>query len=813
MTLHNLFYHPVTGKINSLTVLLLALVPAIVLFPFPVSVFSNGIDPPLAWVFNYLVQGNIATGKNIIFPHGPLAFLMYPLPVEANLWVATLTHLLLRIFLAYSLIKLTTYKPSGWLIFALASAFIMLSINDILLTLVQIIALCYLNFFERRNVTWLIPALILTAIAVYIKAFVGIVGFLITLSFAGIMIYRSIIGLESKYRLLLFLIVPFCILLIWIVLYGNLDGIAGYFKGMSELAGDNSAAVAVYPNNNWWLISSGILSGLLLFILNLKNKASVRFTILVAPALFAIWKYGMAREDFQHASVLFITILFIALIYKILSDKFKLINSFLTITIIGSFYFSLQNANYFEPFHIKANGIQTIFEKASNYQYFSDTCNLSSEKSISRNKLDGKILKLIGQHTVDIYPWDYTYIAANNLNWQPRPVLQSYASYTQYLDQLNARHFESEKAPAFLIWELRKITHDIHGGTLESIDGRYLLNDEPDALISLLRNYSLVATQNGTFPVLIYQKRAQALKSENKVLNRATVGWNTWIDVPENQDEILRAGVEMKRSNLGKLKSFFYKDEAVFAYYLLKNGDIRTYRIVPKNAAYGLWVKPLIMNPEDKTLPTDVVKIMFRCTNTKMMDDTISITWNSLHFNDLTPKSKGDGETVNVINQFFGIKAENQNKELLVSQNKLEENLVFWSNPDESSIVKTLNNRTLQLLPDKYSVSFEYPLDSLSVSDSSTDLNIRTGVWARAKLGAKAIYVISIEKNGKSLIWKAVDIQGFIHDKNTMNFVTNFSVLEAKMLKQKGLNLKVYLWNTGRVPILLEDFSVRIEGK
>jgi hypothetical protein len=813
MILKKLLFHPVTGKSNSFTVLLLALLPALVFFPFPLSVFSNGIDPPLAWVFNYLIQGNIVLGKNIVFPHGPLAFLMYPLPTGPSFWVAILTHFVLRVFMAFSLIKLATYKPSGLFVFAFISTIILLSINDILLTMVQVIALCYLNFFERRNITWLIPALILAALAVYVKAFVGIVGLITTLSFAGIMIYRSIIGLESKYRLLLLLIIPFCILFTWIVLYGTFEGMAGYFKGMFELAGDNSAAVAVYPNNNWWLIVFGIFSGLILLFLTFKNKATIRFTILIAPALFAIWKYGMAREDFQHASVLFITILFIALIYTLLMDKFKLINGFLTLTIVVSFYLSLQKAYYFEPFQIKGNGIQTLFSKAINYQYFADTCKLSTGKSISRNKIEEHILKLIGNQTVDIYPWDYSYIAANNLNWQPRPVIQSYASYTQYLDQLNARHFENEKAPEFLIWELRKITHDIHGGTLESIDGRYLLNDEPEALISILSNYSLVAIQKGTFPVLVFKKRAQPLKSKNQVVNRSKVTWNTWVDVPENQSEILRAGIDMKRNVLGKLKSFFYKDEAVFVYYLLQNGDIRTYRIVPKNAAYGLWVNPLIMNPEDNKTEPDVVKIMFRCTDTKMMDDTISITWNSLHFNDLTPKSKGVGETVNVLNQFFGIKSENLNQELLVSKNNLDENPAFWSNPDESAIVKTANNRTLQLLPDKYSVSFEYPLDSLFFSDSLTDLIIRSGVWAKAKSGAKAIYVISIEKNGKSLIWKAVDIQGFIHDENTMNFVTNFSVLDSGMLNEKGLNLKVYAWNTGRVPILLDDFLVRIEGK
>jgi hypothetical protein len=84
-------------------------------------------------------------------------------------------------------------------------------------------------------------------------------------------------------------------------------------------------------------------------------------------------------------------------------------------------------------------------------------------------------------------------------------------------------------------------------------------------------------------------------------------------------------------------------------------------------------------------------------------------------------------------------------------------------------------------------------------------------MWAKASSGAKAIYVISIEKDGKSLLWKAVDIQGFIHEHNTMNFVTNFVAPEADLISQKGLMLKVYAWNNGGEYIELDDFSVRIE--
>ena len=165
MSVRDTLYHPVSGKTNNLLLFVVALVPAFVLFPFPASVFANGIDPPLAWVFNFLVRGNFALGRHIIFPHGPLAFIMYPLPGGSNLWIAVSVHITLRIFLAYNILKLATRKPLGYMVFALISAFVLLAVNDILLTIVQIIILCYLNFFERRNILWLLPALIITPVA------------------------------------------------------------------------------------------------------------------------------------------------------------------------------------------------------------------------------------------------------------------------------------------------------------------------------------------------------------------------------------------------------------------------------------------------------------------------------------------------------------------------------------------------------------------------------------------------------------------------------------------------------------------------
>jgi hypothetical protein len=812
MSVRNLLYHPVSGKTNNLLLFGVALIPAFVLFNFPDSEFSNGIDPPLAWVFNFLIRGNIYLGRNIVFPHGPLAFLMYPLPVGSNLWIAVAIHLVARIFLAYSLLKLATRKPLGYLVFALVSAFVLLAVNDLLLTIVQIIILCYLNFFERRNILWLLPALIITPIALYIKAFVGIVSLVITISFAFIMLYRTIIGLESWYRLFLFLLLPFVLFITWLGLYDGMHGFIAYLKGMLWLAADNSAAVAVYPVNNWWVTGVALFSGLILLIRNYKNATLLRFVVLAGPALFATWKYGMAREDYLHTSMLFVFILFTVLIYNILAGKFRIVNILLSTAIVVLFYNTLQQSFYFEPFQIKTNGVKTLVTNSLNYRFFADSRNQSSEKAIQRNKLDSKILTLIGNKTVDIYPWDYSYIAANHFNWQPRPVIQSYASYTRKLDRLNSAHFESEKAPDFLIWELRKITHDIHGGTLESIDGRYLLNDEPDALLSMICHYKLVAEQGGIFPALVFKKRSDVLTANGKEIQFVKSTWNTWIDVPEDNSGIVRASVEMQRSLTGRIRSFVYKDEATFVYYLLENGDIRMYRIVPKTASYGLWVNPLISNPEKNLNGSAVKKIMFRCPNSSLMHDEIGIKWDLITFASKDPNKHHQIKSNDVVDSFFGVSAANYPKELLVSENDLESVPRYWSSPDMSRVSAKGQNHTFLLPADGYSVGFEYPLDSLPEADTSAQRIIRTGVWVKAPLTAKSVYVISIEKDGKSLVWKAVDINNFILDPHLMNYVTNFQILDKELLQQRGLMLKVYLWNTGKETIESDDFSVRIES-
>jgi hypothetical protein len=59
----------------------------------------------------------------------------------------------------------------------------------------------------------------------------------------------------------------------------------------------------------------------------------------------------------------------------------------------------------------------------------------------------------IGRDPVDVYPWEVSTVWANNLNWRPRPVFQSYAAYTPLLDDLCADLYrDPARAPRYILY-------------------------------------------------------------------------------------------------------------------------------------------------------------------------------------------------------------------------------------------------------------------------------------------------------------------------------------------------------------------------
>ena len=99
-----------------------------------------------------------------------------------------------------------------------------------------------------------------------------------------------------------------------------------------------------------------------------------------------------------------------------------------------------------------------------------------------------KLSATIGRGTVDVFGQNQAYALFNDLNYQPRPSIQSYCAYNAMLMDLNERAFAPTVAPEYVML------------SLHAIDGRFPPMEDARVLRTLLADYTLV---NAEVPFLL----------------------------------------------------------------------------------------------------------------------------------------------------------------------------------------------------------------------------------------------------------------------------------------------------------------------
>jgi hypothetical protein len=777
----NLLIEPIKSLIFGLFII-------IVTFPSNEWAYSFGIDPPLSWVYNFLFENGLKLGKDIIFPHGPLAFFMYPLP--NNILISTLVYSFLKILLVFNLANLLSCQSSQtkWSLTLITSYFISIIAGFNHLILANLI-LIYCNSYLLENRKFRYIAYIITAFAFYVKAYIAIISGVMFLSYTGYFLFN-----DKKLKtflldcLTLFTFISLC----WILMYNSISGFPKYLLGMFYLAQDNSSAASYYPYNNWVILSLFILMFPLLILLN-KTKKFLFYSILIGLSLFAAWKHGMARQDIYHVKGFYIYFIICSFILFLFYKK----NFYINILIVGCTFIlltiSLKYSVNYQPLKydlFRANNFVSFITEFHDLKIKSEK---KSEEEISINKLPKNIIDSINNSTVDVYPWDYSVISANNLNWQPRVVINSYASYTSWLDKQNANHFNVEKAPKFLILELQKISSGINGTVFNSIDDRYLLNDEPNTIIQLLKNYEYWYS-NDKF--IIVKQREDTLGVLSKNIYSENLHFGEWLNVPEmTEGQILRSKLTINKSILQNLKSFFYKDEQFWVYLKLDNDEIHKYRIVPKNASDGLWINPYVFTPKKSML---VKSIMFKASNEAILNNQINVAFETFNYSNS-----------NVITSFFGNQPQKTDSILLNSIYDFETNKQeYWDTLKQEFITKDTYKglNSFLLNPSYFSLTFSYPLDSLPM----VDMRITANCWIKSKdytYSNDIMMVLSIDNDQGNIAWKGIPVDRQLIDQNTWNNVFSFIDFSNN---QANCILKAYLWNTSNKEILIDDFRIII---
>jgi hypothetical protein len=790
--------------IPDIKTLLISFLFLILTFPKILPVLDIGIDPPLLWAYNYFFAYGIQSGKDIIFTHGPLAFILSPLPIGNNLILAILISCFIKLLFIFSFLKLGKIANSSywWVhLFLIAGLSFFLDIEYQVIGLTSIGILIH---YETNKSPWLIVAILTATIGIFVRANIGIVSLLTLFSYTAI---QLILNRNYKPLLAVITLIPVSIAFFWLVIYHNLTGLTRYLYGIYQFAGNSSSAVSVYPENNWWWLSASMILFALVPIVANKKKAWIFFTLFLLP-LYAEWIHGISREDFSHLRGFFLYLIFFFSLFIILFSEVRKITFLLIILLLALFSLNLKNAiNYSlcsREIVVSGNLLELIFD----HKELLDQSKILSEQNIKSVRLDSNCLKIIGTKTVDVYPWNFAFIPANNLNWVPRPVLQTYASYKPWLDKQNADHFASARAPDFLIWELLT---DRYGGQLGSIDNRYLLNDEPMTIISILNHYHIIY-KNGK--ILLLAKNNHRPLSDGKTIGSCTALWDQWIKVPKNIEGILRAKIHFPGNLLRKLRTLVYKDIPFYIEYKLQSGDLCSYRIIPSTTPDGVWINPLIMHPSTGFIEPMVTEIRLFCPNKRLMQDGIEIEWELIPVKPtgtFPPDSMGIAGKSSAANEIFLKYLLPVDNSTLTSVNEFEKPVMNWESNKTNYSTSPVYQGNKSYKLDKnnpFSPTFGISFKDIS-KDSLKSFIITASLQAFASnFGLQAGLIISADNDGKTIYWQSAEFSDFVIRKDCWQPVFIYRKLPVSIPKSARLN--VFVWNSGKKPVWIDNLKVTI---
>ncbi|MBG0858195.1 MAG: hypothetical protein IQL11_01745 [Bacteroidales bacterium] len=587
--------------------LLRIIVTAIVIFLFTFPEFGPdfgaGLDNSYAWAFNYLFAGDYGRLVELIYPFGPLGFLKIPLVVGSNFAVGLIFFSILKLLFILSLLHLFTSagkQEAGFILPALMTL-IVSYFCDIDLAVTGLTTILSFSFLRKNNPHLIAGAVIAATLGLFIKSSIGIISFTVVI---GSLVIHYLNNRNAK---LLFLPVVINLLifhLLGLLVFRSIGSFYGYLIGVTRLTAGYSTALAVYPENSWTFLGIFILTVISFPFLIKDRESRILYFLMIIP-LFMIWKHAMSREDITHSRVMLYFLFFFWGILAGTSKEKSVLLFLVPVISILAFYRNMSNLERYSGYKIEISGINHFYNAVIGYREMFQRCKEISEANISQNRLDSETRTIIGNSTIDFYPWELSYVPANDLNWQPRKTLQS-GSYSRWLDRKSSLSFEQNKGPEFI---LLHYIGDQYGGRFGSIDGRYLFNEEPLTLYNILRNYSVIKTTD-TFVLLAAADSARLAMPE--ISGRQNIGWDEWIDVPDFGRDIGRVRFFSRPDILGKIKLILYKGEAYYIDYQLNNNMVLTYRFNPVNARDGLWINPMYRDSLSADTAARVQKIRFR---------------------------------------------------------------------------------------------------------------------------------------------------------------------------------------------------------
>jgi len=407
------------------------------------------------------------------------------------------------------------------------------------------------------------------------------------------------------------------------ILLSQSPSLVDYLTNSWEISSGYSSAMSIIGNKTELVLAISLIFLIICIMIFIAREGYVNLSLSFLFVLFLSFKHGFVRQD-GHVVIFAIVAPLVAslLILKISKRRYQKISFYFLIYILFASILislpSLERISHLSEF----NNAKFNIEKLQSIT-FQQSLNNLAESQLSNNIKD-----LVNTKKVDIIPWEISLVPANQLNWKPRPIFQSYSAYTKSLDNLNFESYVKEPRD-YVFYDFT------------AIDGRHPFFDEPKTFFHVFCNYgtsadasNFINTKNLSNLILL-GKRNSSLCSSNSLSDKSSITWSTDYPMKIYDKALTRASIKFKYSLIGKIyKAIFRAPPAMMKINYL-DGDQKTYRIITENSENGVIVSHLPRNASEALsflqgqLPARVISFSFQTTNSLLYSPTIEIVFSS----------------------------------------------------------------------------------------------------------------------------------------------------------------------------------------
>ncbi|MFN4258201.1 MAG: hypothetical protein ACK4RK_02820 [Gemmataceae bacterium] len=486
----------------------------ILMLRFPYRVASTELDPSWEQSLGYFWKHQRQAGADYIFTYGPLGSFctkgynpeLYSTHIT---WQLVINCCAAWIFLLF--IRAQPTRLSRLLCLVTALLFFHQAGWD-LLALITLFSGSLLILLGEQRARMLVPYVLYMSLMSLAK---------FTITTASVCIWITLLFYliwHKRYRPCWYLgLFPILYVTGWTCAGQDLRNLPTYFLYSLEITRGYNEAMNVIGLKYLPLAALTFVMSAVCFLLSYPTEIILRRQSLFGLALVALmvglaWKISFVRQGVGHAQVIFDVLVFTPFaVLALLGGGMSLgrVRAFLLIgTVVLVWGYKLDLGITYDRVHQglpeEFQGEPDLFNRLARlrlsdllpWRQARETCSALKHYRRQQRKLQRqwddiahrppypRLENMIGSATVDMLGCEQGWLVVRGLNFQPRPIFQSYSAYTPALAEANARFYQGERAPEFVLWKPFPI------------DFRPVACEDSPTLRAVLRRYYPVMIEN-----------------------------------------------------------------------------------------------------------------------------------------------------------------------------------------------------------------------------------------------------------------------------------------------------------------------------